>query len=346
MYSQLSLRAKAKQLLGFYQVATRVAEVYEVSMPGAMAELLSILELFNFNLPRLGLPLQCLSLGTYQQQLAITMLMPLVFAAVLVVGFLIRSLVGRSASGKLLDQASELKAAFPKNKDVQEAVARAMAEVRRSSGAESDTGGILTDETALKLRSLAEQLPKPSLCRRVTKRLLAGLLSALPWLLTLTFLVFPMVSSAAFRAFSCEDFEDGRSFLRADYGVECGTDEHLKAKGLAWLGIVLYPGGTTLLYAVLLQRVRSAIVHKRPTELSKALAYMVRDYEPEYFWWSSSRCGRSYSSSALRCSSYLAPSSSSSSPSCSLRSVPSSSASPGPSRTSWTTTLPSSVPLR
>ena len=35
------------------------------------------------------------------------------------------------------------------------------------------------------------------------------LLAALPWLLLLVFVVSPMVSSAAFRAFSCEEFEDG-----------------------------------------------------------------------------------------------------------------------------------------
>tara|TARA_B110001452_G_scaffold198840_1_gene168798 strand:+ start:450 stop:1427 length:978 start_codon:yes stop_codon:yes gene_type:complete len=205
MYSQLSLRAKAKQLLGLYQVATRISEVYEVSMPDAMARLLSFLELFNFNLPRLGLPLQCLGLGTYQQQLAITMLMPLVFAAVLVVGSLVHSLVGRSATEKLLDQAFELKAVFPQNREVQDAVATAIVEGRRGT-ADGAIGGALNQDTVLKLRNLAQELLKPSPCRRVKKFLLAGLLSASPWLLTLTFLVFPMVSSAAFCAFSCEEF--------------------------------------------------------------------------------------------------------------------------------------------
>ena len=30
---------------------------------------------------------------------------------------------------------------------------------------------------------------------------------------------------------------------------------------------------------------RSAIVNDRPTALSKALGFLVRDYEPAYFWW-------------------------------------------------------------
>ena len=57
------------------------------------------------------------------------------------------------------------------------------------------------------------------------------------------------VSSGAFRAFSCEDFSNGRSFLRADYAVECGTDEHRKVMKMAWLGIFMYPVGVPLFYA-------------------------------------------------------------------------------------------------
>ena len=54
---QLSLRAKGKQLLGFYQVATRVATVYDVPMPESVAQLLSIFELFNINIGGIGLPM-------------------------------------------------------------------------------------------------------------------------------------------------------------------------------------------------------------------------------------------------------------------------------------------------
>ena len=72
----------------------------------------------------------------------------------------------------------------------------------------------------------------------------------MPHLLTLSFLVFPMVSSAAFQAFPCEEFDDG-SFLRADFAIECGTPEHDQVVTLAWVGILLYPVGISLLYIVL-----------------------------------------------------------------------------------------------
>lgn len=175
--------------------------------------------MLNINVAGIGLPLQCFGLGTYQQQLATTMLAPLMFAAVIVLGFVSRSLCGRGPKGRCV-----------------------------------------------------------------------GLLEALPWLLMLSFMVFPMVSSAAFRAFSCEPFKNGREFLRADYSVECSTathvsEEHESAKSLALLGVCIYPVGISLFYAGLMWSARRSIMQDRPTRLSKALGFLVRDFEPDYFWW-------------------------------------------------------------
>ena len=123
LLSQLSLKAKAKQLLGFFQVATRVADVYETPMPESVSHVLAFADLLNINITGLGLPLQCLGIGSYQKQLATTMIAPLVLAGAIVVGFVLRSCCGSGPRDKF-----------------------------------------------------------------------AGLLAGLPWLLTLSFLVFPMVS--------------------------------------------------------------------------------------------------------------------------------------------------------
>ena len=88
-----------------------------------MANLLAVFEVLNINITGLGFPLQCIGMGTYQQQLATTMLAPLVIAGAIVLGFVLRSCCGRGPKGRF-----------------------------------------------------------------------GGLLAALPWLLTLSFLVFPMVS--------------------------------------------------------------------------------------------------------------------------------------------------------
>ena len=110
-------------------------------------------------------------------------------------------------------------------------------------------------------------------------------MAALPGLLVLSFLVFPMVSSAAFRAFSCEGFSNGRSFLRADYAIECGTADHRLVQSIAWLGILLYPVGISVVYAVLLLAARPALVQEKPTALSKALGFLVRDFDVQFMWW-------------------------------------------------------------
>ena len=161
------------------------------------------LQVLNLNIGGIGLPLQCLGVGTYVQQLAVTMLLPLVIAAAIIVGFVLRSCYRSEGTGE-------------------------------------------------------------------------GLMAALPGLLSLTFLVFPMVSSAAFRAFSCESFDGGHSFLRADYSLECDTPEHTVAKGLAYLGLLMYPIGISVLYILLMLRARRALLDERPTKLSQALSFLVR----------------------------------------------------------------------
>ena len=113
-----------------------------------------------------------------------------------------------------------------------------------------------------------------------------GLIRALPYLLGLSFLAFPMVSSLAFQAFSCESFDDGtRFFLRADYSLNCDTDEYDAVMNLAWAAIVLYPLAIPLVCLVLLLSTRKAILNEQPTPLSRALAFLHQDYEPSMFWW-------------------------------------------------------------
>ena len=208
--------------------------------PTAVKQLLSVFELFNINIGGIGLPLQCLGLGTYEQQLMTTMLAPVALAAVMVLGFL---------AAQLLQAA------------------------RASVG--------------------------------------CGLLAALPWLLSLSFLVFPMVSSAAFRAFSCEAFDDGRSYLRADYAVECDRPTSARAraaKSLAWLGIALYPVGISLLYVALLLGARAAPSSTTSRRRSpRRSASSCATTSPPTFGGSCSRRGRSSSSWASPCSSCRAP---------------------------------------
>ena len=112
------------------------------------------------------------------------------------------------------------------------------------------------------------------------KRTKRGALIALPPVSVLSFLVFPAVSSIAFRAWDCvyfdKDTELERSFLRSDLRIECETPAHDDILRLAYLGIVLYPVFIPLAYLFLLFSARGAIVKDRPTRLSTALAFLHR----------------------------------------------------------------------
>lgn len=146
---------------------------------------------------------------------------------------------------------------------------------------------------------------------------------ALPLILRLLFLVYPLVTSAAFEAFSCYEFDDGTSYLIADVAIECSTSQrestsHLRVVRTAWVAIFLYPIGQILLTAALLYAARGALLSGQSTVLSEAITFLHREcvlhlrclhqpalharqaplppttchhlsvfrrYEPNFYWW-------------------------------------------------------------
>jgi len=115
------------------------------------------------------------------------------------------------------------------------------------------------------------------------------MLHATPALMKLAFLAYPLVTNVAFEAFPCHEFKEGdglfRSWLRADVEVECGTAAHGQVVAIAVLAIIVYPIGLLVLCAALLVRARAAIRSRRETALSRAIAFLWRDYEPHMWWW-------------------------------------------------------------
>ena len=113
-----------------------------------------------------------------------------------------------------------------------------------------------------------------------------GLIRAMPYLLGLTFLAFPMVSSLAFQAFLCDEFDDETQFLKADYKLDCNDpDEYHRVVSLAVVAIGLYPIAIPLVCLLLLLKARTSILTEQPTALSRSLAFLHQDYEPPMFWW-------------------------------------------------------------
>ena len=127
-------------------------------------------------------------------------------------------------------------------------------------------------------------------------------LRALPWVLFLTFLVIPDISSLAFRAFRCECFGDEltgdrQSWLRADYSLQCTTNscpddalvqwtaEWLMARRSAWAVLWVYAVGIPCVYALLLLCERHTIMDEEHTPLADALGFLHNGYKPTCYGW-------------------------------------------------------------
>ena len=108
--------------------------------------------------------------------------------------------------------------------------------------------------------------------------------SAFPSILFVTFLTFPVVSTQAFRAFVCEEIA-GRSFLVADYRIECSSAGAASITFWAWLAILVYSVGIPALYAVVLLKERDVLLNNFRTKGSNALAFLHRPFRPAFFWW-------------------------------------------------------------
>ena len=60
------------------QIVTRVGSVFKVAMPASVASLLNVFDVLNLSIDALGLPLSCLQLGSFFDQLLFLVLSPCV----------------------------------------------------------------------------------------------------------------------------------------------------------------------------------------------------------------------------------------------------------------------------
>ena len=67
--------------------------------------------------------------------------------------------------------------------------------------------------------------------------------------------------------FMCEDFDDGTSYLKADYSVNCESPEYAFARLYAVVMIGIYPIGTPLLYGALFYHYRDLLMKLRRDEV-------------------------------------------------------------------------------
>jgi len=66
--------------------------------------------------------------------------------------------------------------------------------------------------------------------------------------LLLTFIVFSPLSTKIFQAFDCDHLDDGKSYLRADYSIDCSSSEYNFIVVWARVFIFVYPLGIPICY--------------------------------------------------------------------------------------------------
>ena len=121
----------------------------------------------------------------------------------------------------------------------------------------------------------------------------------------MTYVLFPSICTIIFSAFVCEEFDDGSSYMRADYSTSCDSAEYNGIYGLASLMIFVYPLGIPTMYFVLMYRSRDKLdPQKFFTDMSLGEAVWKREHEvnhlkflydaflPHYWWTEVMECAR------------------------------------------------------
>ena len=182
-----ALYNKFKIALGFYQIATKVSKMYEVTLPADARRFLESVDLsitFGFNV---GTPLQCLGLHTYATRLLFWIVAPIALVVLIYVFYWLLALSKMGRRRRLSGSAL---------RRLQRTVNSAVLTSRRIC-------------TAAAVDAMFTSL------RRGT-----------PVALKILFMAYPVVTSVAFESFLYYDLGDDGQWLMADVSVRTGTDEH------------------------------------------------------------------------------------------------------------------------
>jgi len=247
-------RNKFKIIMTFYQLSTKVASVYDVSLPPDINAFLDSLSGFfslGIDSPSLSsTPLECLGLHGFYYKLLAYMALPPVLALLVILVVALSSCKRRPRDAA---------------KGGQEARRERTQRGQRTD--DSHGGGFHLDQSAEPERE-ATFFEK-----------------TLPAVMALLFLLYPMVTKVAFDGFPCYWFEDGtKGWLRKDVSLQCHSPSDLPMP-LVWLAVGLYPIGITVFCGVMLLKASTAIIAGKETPLSRATGFLHREYVPTAFWW-------------------------------------------------------------
>jgi len=263
---------KFKIVFVFYQIATRVPSVYEVSLPADIVAVLDTLStIVTFGLENVATtPLECMKLEGYVPRLLFWMALPVGLTLVIVGLVLLSSWCRRHMCANLNNRVSR-NARF---------LARFTS--RRLNSQDSfmaETG--FNNGEALRIHLQGNE-DKERVSNTFEKTLRLVLL--------VMFVLYPKVTNVAFEGFPCFWFEavddaPKRGWLRADVSIECNTPEHEYVKLLAWVAVLVYPIGMWLGCFALLRKASTTIFSGKSTPFSRSVSFLYACYRVPAFWW-------------------------------------------------------------
>lgn len=114
-----------------------------------------------------------------------------------------------------------------------------------------------------------------------------GLVSSLPCALVVVSFFVASVSPRIFQTRACIGFgvddatEEERFYLREDLSIMCyESKEHAHLVSLMWIFVCVWPIGTLVLYVLVLVPCRTPILRGESTALTRAIAFLIHDYQP------------------------------------------------------------------
>lgn len=117
----------------------------------------------------------------------------------------------------------------------------------------------------------------------------------------LLFLIYSSVSYTIFQTFACDDLDDGQSYLRADYSLDCSTSRHNTYKAYARGMACVYPVGIPLVFTWFLARHRHDLVKPDREEMPhlEPMNSIWAAYRPTRYYFEVVECGRRISLTAI-----------------------------------------------
>jgi Leucine-rich repeat (LRR) protein len=108
--------------------------------------------------------------------------------------------------------------------------------------------------------------------------------------------IFPFICNRTFQMFACETFDDGQELLRADYSIDCTSDNHRSFQIFAGIMIAAYPIGVPCLFffSMLPYAAELSDIPTRESKFArgKHLSFFSMDYKGEYWYWEIVELGR------------------------------------------------------